>query len=263
MTQSPKITGERQYPKSGPSYILHPSFLESASERQYREPDVSTEASKAKGHLENDVTLAYARCMHYAGYRAAIATSKREQERWIERYYHWRDKIVEGNLKLIFRAVNRWMPKSSLFDEMLGNCQIVFIQAVAVYNPWIGVRFSTYTFTCLMRAMSRQSKKYANDRLSNSLSLDIFPEGEPNDVATEETPETKLSRVLDYVHDRHPLLSDREKQVLIRRFSLDGDERTGTLAQVGAELGLSKERVRQVQIGALDKIRDAMEGTTK
>ena len=54
------------------------------------------------------------------------------------------------------------------------------------------------------------------------------------------------------------LLSLREKQVLVRRFSLDEKAPAGTLEQVGRELGLSKERVRQVQASALGKLRAAL-----
>ena len=51
--------------------------------------------------------------------------------------------------------------------------------------------------------------------------------------------------------------------MLLRRFSLDERAKSGTLEQVGRELGLSKERVRQVQASALGKLRKALlEGTT-
>jgi RNA polymerase primary sigma factor len=41
-------------------------------------------------------------------------------------------------------------------------------------------------------------------------------------------------------------LPERHRQVLVRRYGL-GDEGTATLAQLGDELGISRERVRQVQ----------------
>ena len=91
-----------------------------------------------------------------------------------------------GNRKLIYRAVRRWMPPSAFADDMVGDCQIVLIQAVAAYNPWMGIRFSTYAFTCLMRALSRLSQRHAADRLSRSLPLESLPDGEPRDDSTEE-----------------------------------------------------------------------------
>lgn len=52
-------------------------------------------------------------------------------------------------------------------------------------------------------------------------------------------------------------LPDRERQVIARRFGLDGHgERS--LRKVGAEFGLTKERVRQIEVEALDRLRDVM-----
>ena len=48
-------------------------------------------------------------------------------------------------------------------------------------------------------------------------------------------------------------LSDRERLVLTKRFGLRG-EREHTLADVARELGVSVERVRQIQVRALSKL---------
>lgn len=49
-------------------------------------------------------------------------------------------------------------------------------------------------------------------------------------------------------------LSLRQRDVLIRRFGLDGYG-AGTLEQVGADVGLTRERVRQIQIEAMRRLR--------
>ena len=50
-------------------------------------------------------------------------------------------------------------------------------------------------------------------------------------------------------------LSEQERQVLQLRFGLDGEERQ-TLAEIGRRLDVSRERVRQVELKALRKLRN-------
>ena len=50
-------------------------------------------------------------------------------------------------------------------------------------------------------------------------------------------------------------LSEQERQVLQLRFGLDGEERL-TLAEIGRRLDMSRERVRQVELKALRKLRN-------
>lgn len=54
-------------------------------------------------------------------------------------------------------------------------------------------------------------------------------------------------------------LSDKQRVVVERRFGLNGCERA-TLEQVGNEIGVTRERVRQIQIDALKRLRKIMEG---
>ena len=66
----------------------------------------------------------------------------------------------------------------------------------------------------------------------------------------------------DAVHDivEHWVceLSDKQRAVVERRFGLHGYRRL-TLEQIGAEIGVTRERVRQIQLDALKNLRAMME----
>ncbi|MFL1406401.1 RNA polymerase sigma factor RpoS [Marinobacter sp. M1N3S26] len=53
-------------------------------------------------------------------------------------------------------------------------------------------------------------------------------------------------------------LSDKQQEVLSRRFGLRGYP-TSTLEEVGREIGLTRERVRQIQVEALRRLREILE----
>ncbi len=53
-------------------------------------------------------------------------------------------------------------------------------------------------------------------------------------------------------------LTDKQREVIARRFGLRG-YRTSTLEEVGREIGLTRERVRQIQVEALRRMRELLE----
>ena len=53
-------------------------------------------------------------------------------------------------------------------------------------------------------------------------------------------------------------LSEKQRVVVEQRFGLNGHERA-TLEQVGNEIGVTRERVRQIQIDALKRLRKILE----
>lgn len=239
--------------------IEHPSFRESDAQSRY-----GTDVDPGKGtyddaYMPDEVTRECARQMHYAAWRSNRARSAAVARRWELRYYALRDRIVLGNRKLVYRAVRRRMAVSNRADDMIGDCHIVLIHAVAAYNPWMGIRFSTYAYTCLVRALSRLSQKLANDWLGRSMPLEALTDNESGGAIDDPVP-NHFPRIDEFLRDDHPLLSRREKMILSQRFCLTERPGQQTLEKVGAALGLSKERVRQVQAGALDKLRQALSG---
>lgn len=74
---------------------------------------------------------------------------------------------------------------------------------------------------------------------------------DPSEALQDEDLNTSIDGWLDE-------LSEKQREVVARRFGLRGYE-TSTLEEVGREIGLTRERVRQIQVEALRRLRDIME----
>lgn len=103
-----------------------------------------------------------------------------------------------------------------------------------------------------------------NERIS---SVDL-PVGSENDKPlldtladdSEPNPESNLveNDVKSQVNGWLEELPEKQREVVVRRFGLRGHE-AATLEQVGEEIGLTRERVRQIQVDALKKLRRVLE----
>ena len=248
-----KPTPRQRELAEGMYFVIHASFSKSNANRIYG--PAALVPAYTGDYMPDEITRDCSRRMHYAAWRLSRAKDDATRTAWKKLYKQMRDLIVLGNRKLIFRAVRRWMPPANQVDDMTSDCHIVLIQSVAAFNPWIGIRFSTYAFTCLMRALSRLSQKIQGDKLSRSVPLESLADTDM-DPCKMDPPSAYSIRLDEFLGVSSTILSPREKLVLIRRFCLDNKNHIpGTLEQVGKLLGLSKERVRQVQHRALSKLR--------
>ncbi len=239
-------------------FVDHPSFHEKNAASLYRaRADDQRESTPSVDHLPDEKTRELAKRMHYAAYRLNGARNSAEKRTWGERYLDLRNQIIVGNRKLVYRAVHSRVRDPQHAEDCIAECHLVMIRAVASYNPFLGIRFSTYAFTCLLRELTRLVQKQIKDRLRQAASFDLSLldenlEAEPNE---EQFEGLGLDR---FLKAEHSLLSYREKQVLSERFGFNSHGSTRKLSDIGSELKISKERVRQVQINGLEKLREAL-----
>ncbi len=86
--------------------------------------------------------------------------------------------------------------------------------------------------------------------------LDIIPDEnnvDPSEALQDETVNANINAWLQK-------LETKQREVLVRRFGLEGHEKA-TLEEVGRELGVTRERVRQIQMDGLKKLRRVLEGS--
>jgi len=98
------------------------------------------------------------------------------------------------------------------------------------------------------------SSGFHGDSIEENQGLEDTLEDERVDVAREAAlDEEEIKKAVAFLDELEP----REAQVLILRFGLDGQEPI-TLKQIGKKLGLTRERARQIQHGALAKLNELM-----
>jgi RNA polymerase primary sigma factor len=162
---------------------------------------------------------------------------------------------VEKNVGLVHLTIRRFRFQAMDEDDLLSEAMYGLGRAIDRFNPWKGFRFSTYACNVISRALLRRGKGESRYRRLFPVQHDTTYEkpGEPSDVQTELCLE-RLRRVLDRNLGE---LTELETMVLAKRFPMDREPRR-TFQEIGSMVGLSKERVRQIQNIALQKLRQVL-----
>lgn len=103
---------------------------------------------------------------------------------------------------------------------------------------------------------------------ATSLDIPVMQEGDKTlgDTLPDEKAEDPADLVEDLDTCEHvdrwlEKLDKRHREVIIRRYGLEGHDK-GTLEEVGRAVGLTRERVRQLQLDAIEQLREMMETET-
>ncbi len=198
--------------------------------------------------------------LHTCAYRAAGRRRRKdvpaeERRQWTGRWKLIRDHLVERNLGLVYTMMAGFRSRDLDADELRSEAMLALVRAVEGFNPWRGFRFSTYACNAIVRALihlSRRTKKY---RLRFPVGHEAWLERATQVDTAKELCADRLRQALDKNLGE---LTAREALVIGWRFPLHGGFSL-TLGEVGAAIGLSKERVRQIQERALGKLRGVLE----
>ena len=195
--------------------------------------------------------------------KAPDTATAREMLRWHGIAQGYREQIAETNLALVLAMAKRVRLPEGDFGDLISEGNMAMMRAVDKFDCGRGFKFSTYACRAILKAFSRHGIKLAKHRQRFPTEFD--PEMERSNHA-ETVRATALrdsaAEVRDIVERNRAELSEMEHAVIMHRFGLDGalQTRQPTLEQVGELIGVTKERVRQIQNRALEKLRLAIEG---
>lgn len=187
----------------------------------------------------------------------------RELLGWAHRAQDARGKIIQANLPLVLAMAKRTRLNGLDFNEMISEGNFALLRAVDKFDCSRGYKFSTYACRAILKSFSRVALRTSRYRVRFPTEFD--PELEKSDFSERQRDGVEmecLHEIREILARNRAELNDIERKVLSERFSLDAPQATAkpkTLEQVGELIGVTKERVRQIQNKALAKIRAALE----
>jgi len=180
---------------------------------------------------------------------------------WHRRFEHFREYLVRTNLALVLAMAKRVRLGDVDFAEVVSEGNMALLRAVDKFNVDRGFKFSTYACRAILKAFSRTAMKASRHRVK--FPVEFEPDLEKSDWADKRRDQVEEDCIdeLKTIVDRNLAdLSSVEETVIRRRFNWDQvDDSSLTLEDVGKIIGVTKERVRQIQNKALAKIRAVME----
>jgi len=147
------------------------------------------------------------------------------------------------------------------FAEVVSEGNMALIRAVDKFNVDRGFKFSTYACRAILKAFSRTALK--SNRHKMRFPVEFEPDMEKSDWQDrrrDAVEEDCIDELKAIVERNLADLSNVEETVIRRRFNWQQHEdHPLTLEEVGQIIGVTKERVRQIQNKAMEKIRLQLE----
>ena len=176
-------------------------------------------------------------------------------EQLLEQAQQVKNFLIRSNLRLVVSIAKKHMNPSANFFEMVSDGNMSLFRAVEKFDYSRGNKFSTYATWAIM-------KNYARSIPAEYTRLDRFRTGtdEMFDYSTDDRrnpyedqrTNTQQHQVIMSILEQ---LEERERKIIIQRYGLEDGTEPLTLEQVGQRHSVTKERIRQIETRALQKIR--------
>lgn len=178
------------------------------------------------------------------------------------------EAVVQANLGLVPTMVERSRVVGVDFADLISEGHLALLRSISKFDCSKGFKFSTYACRSILTSIIRSVALMARHRAHFPTEFD--PDMQRADVVdfrrTAEQAD-EVSSLKNVLTSNRAELSRIEMKVLFERFGvtfgaspLQPLAEQKTLREVAAVFGVTKERVRQIQNKALDKLRDAIDG---
>lgn len=176
-------------------------------------------------------------------------------EKFLDKSVEIKNFLIRSNLRLVVSIAKRHIKPSSNFFEMVSDGNMSLIRAIEKFDYSKGNKFSTYASWAIMKNFARSipaEHKVLDRYRTGKDELFQYSTDDRANQFYEELVNKKQRKMITGMLDQ---LDGREKEIILRRFGLDSGLEPQTLKQVGEHLGVTKERIRQLESRALRKLR--------
>ncbi len=164
-----------------------------------------------------------------------------------------KNEIVETHLRLVVSIAKKFDTAGYDLPERISDGTFALMRAVDGFDVGRGHRFSTYATWTIINELATRRDRHVRRRRNESLALYRDSVASPHSVIDELDHEEDQNRRTAVVRRWLDRLDKRERRILARRYGIDGTPEQ-TLYQIGRDLGISKERVRQLAARAHAKL---------
>ncbi|MFM1904093.1 MAG: hypothetical protein RLZZ440_1993, partial [Planctomycetota bacterium] len=163
--------------------------------------------------------------------------------------------LITSNLRLVVSIAKKFVDPTWSFDELVSEGNLALMRAVEKFNFALGNRFSTYATYAIQRHFFRLSHRGRQLRkrfvTSDESFRDRIEEPEQKEYCSSEQIAWLKGLFSGFLAELEP----RERQIVVARFGFDGQP-PRTFRELGTEMGVCKERIRQIQGRAMEKLRE-------
>ncbi len=184
---------------------------------------------------------------------------------WQSKVEAIRGDIVRSNVPLVLAMAKRTRLGNIDYAELISEGNMALLRSVDKFDCSRGFKFSTYGCRAILKSFSRVAMKIG--RYRGRFPVEFDPTLEKSDFAEKQHDSVEancLDELRGILKENSASLNEVEVKVLQARFALGNaagapGDAPQTLEQVGMMIGVTKERVRQIQNRALSKLREKLQ----